>query len=350
MHRSIRHNQLRNFAEDDKGMTRLLAGDIGGTKTLLRLSEVTSTGLVTLHEASYRSADFEHLSPMVRLFLSEAGSNRLPAAACFAIAGPVHNDQSLVTNLSWTLDARQMETDLGIPQIRLINDFAAVGYGILALQPEDIVVLQDRPTIAQAPIAVLGAGTGLGEALLVSNGGKYEVMATEGGHADFAPRTDLEVGLMTFLRERHGRVSVERIVSGQGIYRIYEYLRSAGFAAVSSAVEAQFQAEDPSAVIAAHALSASDVLCTKALDLFVAAYGAEAGNLALKSLPYGGLYLAGGVGAKILPKLQDGTFIENFLDKGRMRSLLQNLRVSLIVNPKVGLMGATLYAQTETFA
>ncbi len=326
-------------------MTQLLAGDIGGTKTLLRLSKLTSTDLVTLHEASYPSAHFKHLSPIVRQFLGEVENSDPIAAACFAIAGPVQNDQSLVTNLSWHLDARQMETDLGIAHIRLINDFAAVGYGILALQPGDVVVLQDRPKVAQAPIAVLGAGTGLGEALLVWQGSDYKVFATEGGHTDFAPRTDLEVGLMTFLRSRHGRVSVERVVSGQGIYNIYEYLRSAEFAVASDAVEAKFQHKDPSAVIAAHALASSDILCAKALELFVAAYGAEAGNLALKSLPYGGLYLAGGVGAKILPKLQDGTFIENFVDKGRMRALLEEISISLITNPNVGLIGAILYAQ-----
>lgn len=326
-------------------MTQLLAGDIGGTKTLLRLSKLTPTGLVTLHEKSFPSGDFEHLNPIVRQFLSEVENSELIAAACFAIAGPVQNDQSLVTNLSWHLDARQMENDLGIAHIRLINDFAAVGYGILALQPEDVVVLQDRPKVAQAPIAVLGAGTGLGEALLVWQGSDYAVQATEGGHVDFAPRTDLEVGLMTFLRSRHGRVSVERVVSGQGIYNIYEYLRSAGFAVASDAVEAQFEQKDPSEVIAAHALANSDILCTKTLELFVAAYGAEAGNLALKSLPYGGLYLAGGVGAKNSSKLQDGIFIENFLDKGRMRSLLEKISISLITNLDVGLIGAALFAQ-----
>jgi glucokinase len=325
-------------------MMRLLAGDIGGTKTLLRLSELTAAGPVTLHEASYPSAEFEHLNPIVRQFLKEAKSSS-PAAACFAIAGPVQDDQSLVTNLSWDLDARQMERDLGIAQIRLINDFAAVGYGILALEPEDLVILQDRPTIDHAPMAVLGAGTGLGEALLISNGSNYEVFPSEGGHGDFAPRTDLEVGVMTFLRARHGRVSIERVVSGQGIYHIYEYLRSTGISPVSATVEEQFKQEDPSAVIARHALANSDTLCIQALNLFVSVYGAEAGNLALKILPYGGLYLAGGVGAKILPKLQDGTFMEGFLDKGRMRSLLENIRVSLIVNPKVGLIGASLYAQ-----
>jgi glucokinase len=323
-------------------MIRLLAGDIGGTKTLLRLIELTAIGSVIVYEESYPSAKHEHLNPIVKQFLQEANSSS-PTAACFAIAGPVQNDQSLVTNLSWDLDARQMESELGIERIRLINDFAAVGYGILALEPEDLVILQDQPTIAHAPIAVLGAGTGLGEALLIFQGSEYEVLATEGGHADFAPRTDLEVGVMNFLRERHGRVSVERVVSGQGIYHIYEYLRSTGIAQVSAAVEEKFQHEDPSAVISSHA--DSDPLCSQALNLFLSAYGAEAGNLALKSLPYGGLYLAGGVGAKILPKLQDGTFIEGFLDKGRMRPLLENIRVSLIVNPKVGLIGAALYAQ-----
>lgn len=325
-------------------MVRLLAGDIGGTKTLLRLEEYTSTETVVVQEQSYPSAAFNHLNPMVKQFLAQAQSDA-PSAACFAIAGPVQNDCSVVTNLSWNLDARQMETELGIPQVRLINDFAAVGYGILALQPTDVVVLQDQPAIAQAPIAVLGAGTGLGEALLIWGEGGYDVVATEGGHADFAARTDLEIGLLTFLRSRHGRVSAERVVSGQGIQAIYEYLRASDVVPSSPTVELQLQQEDPAAVIARHALDHSDALCTQALALFVAAYGAEAGNLALKSLPYGGLYLAGGVGAKILPKLQDGTFMHNFLDKGRMRSLLETLRVSLIINPRVGLMGAALYAR-----
>jgi glucokinase len=325
-------------------MTRILAGDVGGTKTLLRLDEMTPTGMVGCYEARYPSADFAHLNPMVAQFLKEAHSPA-PAAACFAIAGPVINDQSNVTNLGWQLDARQIEAELGIPQVRLINDFAAVGYGILTLKPEDEVVLQDCPVVSQAPIAVLGAGTGLGEALLMWQQGTYQVFPTEGGHADFAARTASEIGLLQFLQARHGRVSVERVVSGQGIYSIYDYLRTTGFVMPSPKVEAELKQIDPTAVISKYALDNSDLLCIQALELFVAAYGAEAGNLALKSLPYGGLYLAGGVGAKILPRLQDGTFLENFLDKGRMRSLLKSMRVSLITNPKVGLMGAALYAQ-----
>jgi glucokinase len=335
-------------------MKRLLVGDIGGTNTRLRLYEKTFQGIVICSEESYSSASYDHLNSIVTKFLADTDSSP-PTVACFAIAGPVSNDhsQAEATNVpSWPiLYAGQMEADLRIAKIRFINDFAAVGHGILALQPQDMVVLQDRPKVLKAPIAVLGAGTGLGEALLVwqkgyfLRKGGYEVLATEGGHTDFAARTELEVGLLQFLRERHGRVSVERVVSGEGIYRIYEYLRASGFAPTSADVEAELTQGDGPAVVSNHALAKSDHLCVQALDLFVAAYGAEAGNLALNCLPYGGLYLAGGVGGKILPKLQDGEFMENFLDKGRMRSLLENIPVSLIVNPKVGLLGAALYAQ-----
>ncbi|MCG9893587.1 MAG: glucokinase [Thermosynechococcaceae cyanobacterium MS004] len=331
-------------------MVRLLAGDIGGTSTRLRLvafeeESYTAPESGLLYEQQYPSADAEHLNLIVKQFLQEANSP-LPIAACFAIAGPVKNDTAQVTNLPWELDARQMEADLGIKTIRLINDFAGIGYGIPALQPADLVVLQDRPAVANATIAVLGAGTGLGEALLVWQKKRYEVLATEGGHTDYAPRTDLEIGLLQFLRSRHRRVSVERVVSGQGIFAIYEYLRSIPGASPSPVVEAQILKEDPSAVIAQQALADGDPLCVQALDLFVANYGAEAGNLALKSLPYGGLYLAGGVGTKILPKLQNGLFLEHFLEKGRMRPILESLPVSLITNTNVGLIGAERYAQT----
>ena len=325
-------------------MTLLLAGDIGGTKTLLRLVDSTASA-EPLFEANYPSADFDHLNDIVNRFLGEAHSSR-PTAACFAIAGPVKNNQSQVTNLGWQLDAQQMEADLGINHIQLINDFAAVGYGIPAMRPQDVVVLQARPAVPQATIAVLGAGTGLGEALLIWQEDRYTVLPTEGGHTDYAPRTDLEIGLLQFLRARHGRVSVERVVSGQGIFSIYEYLRSAELAPSSPEIEARIQCEDPSAVIAGEALANGDPLCVQTLDLFLSCYGAEAGNLALKSLPYGGLYLAGGVGAKILPKLQNGLFMKNFLDKGRMSTVLETLPISLITNPKVGLIGATFYAET----
>jgi len=324
-------------------MTKLLAGDIGGTKTILRLNHFQAGKTQTLAEATYSSAEYPHLNAIVQTFLA-AAEDTSPQRACFAIAGPVTNNTAQLTNLPWQLDAEQMQQGLEIPYVHLLNDFAAVGYGILALTPQDLHILQAAPVIPQQPVAVLGAGTGLGEAILAWQGQQYEVLPLEGGHTDFAARTDLEIGLLKYLQQRHGRVSVERVVSGQGIVAIYQYLRSTGLPE-STQVKQEMQSQDVAAVVARHALAHTDRLCEQALDMFVAAYGAEAGNLALKSLPYGGIYLAGGVGPKILPKLQDGIFIQNFLDKGRMRSLLANMQVALILNPKVGLIGAALYAE-----
>jgi len=325
-------------------MTRLLAGDIGGTKTILRLDQIQPQGREILAEATYVSAHYQDLSSIVREFLAGVGGES-PQQACFAIAGPIVNNTSQLTNLTWHLDAQQMQQALQIPHIHLINDFAAVGYGILALEPADLYILQAAPIVPQQPIAVLGAGTGLGEALLVWQGDQYNVLPLEGGHTDFPARTPLEIGLLQHLQKRHGRVSVERVVSGQGLSAIYRYLCESQFATESPQVRLEMQSKDPAAVITLYGLARADRLCEKALDMFVAAYGAEAGNLALKSLPYGGIYLAGGIGPKILPKIQDGTLIQNFLDKGRMRSLLEKMRVSLILNPKVGLIGAALLAE-----
>jgi glucokinase len=323
---------------------RLLSGDIGGTKTILRLDQIDGDHVTTISESTYRSADFAHLNPMIEVFLATVDGAK-PQVACLAIAGPIVNDTCKLTNLSWYLDGRQMEADLKIPTIRLINDFAAVGYGTLDLQASDLVVLQDQPRQAQASIALLGAGTGLGEALLVWQENRYQVLPIEGGHADFPARDPLEIGLLQYLQARYGRISVERVVSGQGIYAIYQYLRDTHFAPEADAVKAAMASQDPTAVVGQQALAGTDRLCTKALAMFVAAYGAEAGNLALKSLPYGGIYIAGGVAPKILPKLQDGLFLAHFLDKGRMTALLKQMRISVILNPKVGLIGAAYYAQ-----
>lgn len=321
-------------------MTRLLAGDIGGTKTILRLDEIQAE-VKTLAEQTYPSPQYPHLNPMIEEFLAKVGGE-LPQRACLAIAGPVINDTCQLTNLSWQLNGRQMEQALSIPHIHLINDFAAVGYGILALKPKDLCILQAAPSVPHQPIAVLGAGTGLGEAVLIWQQNQYEVLPLEGGHADFPARTDLEIGLLQYLQKRHGRVSVERVVSGQGLPAIYQYLCEIGFASELPEVRQQMQTQNPSAVISTYGLAQTDELCKQALDMFVAAYGAEAGNLALKSLPYGGVYVAGGIAPKILTKIQDGIFMQNFLDKGRLRSLLENMQVSLILNPKVGLIGAAL--------
>lgn len=344
-------------------MTQLLAGDIGGTKTILRwvnaYPKAEGTTLKTLYEARYMSAEFADLAIMVRQFLAEATQQvgELPAIekACFAIAGPVVNNTSSVTNLSWFLEAKQLEKDLAIAQVNLINDFAAIGYGIGGLETADLQTLQIAEPQLQAPIAILGAGTGLGECFLIRQGQQYQVFASEGGHSDFAPRSELEFQLLKYLREKHQitRISVERVVSGQGIVAIYQFLRDR-----QSAVESPHVAEairtweheagmseksvDPAAVIAIAA--EQDYLCERTMQLFAEAYGAEAGNLALKLLPYGGLYIAGGIATKNLPLLESGGFMRAMTDKGRMRPLIEQIPVHVILNPQVGLIGAALYA------
>lgn len=343
-------------------MTLLLAGDIGGTKTILRLVEESVGGSRhTLYEALYPSRDFPDLVPIVQGFLSVAGqqisTTILPEKACFAIAGPVVNDTSVLTNLSWFLEAGRLEKELNISKVTLINDFAAVGYGILGLETTDLYTLQAATPQSDAPIAVIGAGTGLGEGFLVQQAGRYSVFSSEGGHADFAPRTELEFQMLQYLREKYDiqRISVERVVSGQGIVAIYQFLRDRQFAPESPEIGKiiktweqetgrQEKTVDPAAAIAKAALEKSDRLSEQTLQVFVEAYGAEAGNLALKLLPYGGLYIAGGIAAKILPLIKDGDFLRAFGEKGRVSPLLERVPVQVVLNPQVGLIGATICA------
>ncbi|NES70147.1 MAG: glucokinase [Okeania sp. SIO2D1] len=348
-------------------MTLLLAGDIGGTKTILQLVEAkreeskAAVEFQGLYENRYSSHDFPDLVPIVQKFLAEAseklGEQFQPEKACFAIAGPVVNNTVKLTNLPWILDAKLLENELGVSQVSLINDFEAVGYGILGLTANDLETLQTGEPHGETPIAVIGAGTGLGECFLIRGGGAVRVYATEGGHADFAPRSELEFHLLKYLLAKHNidRVSVERVVSGMGIVSIYQFLRDRQSATESPEVgevirkwETEIGSSeitvDPGAVIGKAALEKSDRLCEQTLELFVEAYGAEAGNLALKLLPYGGLYIAGGIAAKILPLMKSGTFMDAFHHKGRMRALLEKVPVHIVLNPKVGLIGAAIRA------
>jgi glucokinase len=343
-------------------MAQLLAGDIGGTKTILRWVDAQQDGaeLKTLYEARYISAEFIDLAAIVRQFLStaaaEVGETPAPEKACFAIAGPVVDNTSSVTNLSWFLEAEQLEKDLAIAQVNLINDFAAIGYGVAGLQTADLLTLQSVAPQVDAPIAVLGAGTGLGQCFLIRQGQHYQVFASEGGHSDFAPRSEIEFQLLKYLRERHGinRISVERVVSGQGIVSIYQFLRDRQSMTESPEVQDAIRtweheagipekSVDPGFVIAT-AAEDGDYLCERTMQLFAEAYGAEAGNLALKLLPYGGLYIAGGIAAKNLPLLEAGGFMRAMLDKGRMRPLMEKVPVHVVLNPQVGLIGAARYA------
>ncbi|NER93948.1 MAG: glucokinase [Symploca sp. SIO1B1] len=344
-------------------MTLLLAGDIGGTKTILRLVEKEGNKPPqVLHEALYQSQNFPDLVPIVQEFLSAAQQQLdgvlSPEKACLAIAGPVVDDTCVLTNLDWSLDARHLEQELGITKVKLINDFAAIGYGILGLADEDLLCLQEVKPQPEAPIAVIGAGTGLGECFLVNHQGHHQIIATEGGHVDFAPRTKLEFQLLQYLREKHSiqRISVERVVSGQGIVSIYQFLRDQEFAAESPEVEQVIntweketgrpeKTVDPAATIANAALEKRDRLSEKTMQMFVDAYGTEAGNLALKLLPYGGLYIAGGIAAKILPLMQEGSFLRSFTQKGRITPLIKKVPVYIVLNPQVGLIGAAICAE-----
>lgn len=348
-------------------MTQILAGDTGGTKTILKLLEADPsagrTGLAfkPLYSERFISREFADLVPLVRRFFSNAaaaiGSKPNPQKACFSIAGPVVNNTCTLTNLSWILSAERLQQDLTIAQIRLLNDFAAVGYGIEALEPEDILTLQAGEPDFTAPIGVIGAGTGLGQGFVIRHGEQYQVFGTEGGHADFAPRSELEFLLLQYLRDKHelSRISVERVVSGMGIASIYQFLRdrqgSVESPEIARAIRTWEQeagkaekSVDPGAMIGKAAAEKRDLLCQETMEFFVAAYGAEAGNLALKLLPYGGLYIAGGVAAKNLELMKSGIFLKAMCDKGRMRPLVERIPVHVILNERVGLLGAALIA------
>lgn len=348
-------------------MVQHIAGDIGGTKTILRLVESTpaqnKAGFEqqALYEQQYISREFPDLVPMVQIFLQHAadtlGFTPNPTAACFAIAGPVVNNTSSLTNLSWALSADRLAKELDLNKVQLINDFEAVGYGVLGLSSEDIYTLQSGVINANAPIAIIGAGTGLGQGFLIQQQSRYFVYPSEGGHSDFAPRSQVEFELLNYLLDRHqiDRVSVERVVSGQGVVAIYQFLRDrqqmSESADIAQAIRTWEQeaglaekSVDPGAVISKAAVENRDPLCRRTMELFVAAYGAEAGNLALKLLPYGGLYIAGGIAAKNLPLIKEGSFLSSFLQKGRMTDLLKRVSVHVVLNPQVGLIGASLYA------
>ena len=336
-------------------MTLLLAGDIGATKTILRLVESQDLSQhTTLHEQTYPSQEFTDLVPMVRKFLEAAGNNQTPEKACFGIAGPVVNNTSKLTNLSWILEASRLEQELQVSKVALINDFVAVGYGVTGLSESDLHTLQPGSLDKNAPIAVIGAGTGLGQGFVIPQSPSYRVFATEGGHASFSPQSPIEFELLQYLLEKYNidRVSVERVVSGMGIVAIYQFLRSRKIYQESPTLaetyktwEQEIGKENKTVDLAAEISTAAnqDTLAQKTMELFVAAYGAEAGDLALKLLPYGGLYIAGGIAAKNLPLMQQG-FLPAFLRKGRMNSLLKQIPVHVVLNPQVGLLGSALCA------
>jgi glucokinase len=320
----------------------ILAGDIGGTNTRLALIEERDGRLVPAAEARYRSREHASLETVLRAFLADnPGTND---RAAFGIAGPVHAGVCDATNLPWIVDAAHVANEIGIERVGLINDLEANAWGIATLSSDDVAVLNPGRNDATGNRALISAGTGLGMAGLYWDGRGYRPFASEGGHVDFAPRNRLETDLFEFLLRQFPRVSCERVVSGPGLQNIYRFLRETGRGEEPSWLAARLRDQDPNAVISQAALSVESALCVQALDLFVALYGAEAGNLALTLLATGGVYLGGGIAPKILPKLKDPIFLNAFLTKGRMRPLLEAMPVRVILNDRTALFGAARYA------
>jgi glucokinase len=330
----------------------ILAGDVGGTKVHLALCKFEKGQLLTVHDHKFHAKDFAGLVQVVEAFLEDCkrtlGQTPDVLAACFGVPGPVRHGRLKLTNLPWELDAAQLAIDLKIEHVFLINDLEANGYGIPELAEDQILVLSKGDPNAEGNRALIAAGTGLGEAILVWNGQKHLPMASEGGHSDFAARNDEEIELLRYLQKTlKGRVSAERVISGIGLANVYAYCRDVKKLEEPSWLKDRMQEEDPNAVIGELGESGASQLCVEALNIFISAYGAEAGNLALKVLSVGGMYVGGGIAPKLLKKMQDGTFMKAFTDKGRLSDLLVQTPVRLILESRAALMGAAAYAEAR---
>lgn len=360
----------------------ILAGDVGGTKVHLALYDFKGGRLVAIRDQKFPAGEYASLDIVVKEFLAHpessiqqapaSSSSQSPAttasstsaqassapdatlnpeqivAACFGCPGPVRNGRLKLTNLPWTLDARDLQKSLSIEHIFLINDLEANGYGIPELAPDKIATLHPGDATVVGHRGLIAAGTGLGEALLIWDGKTHRPIPSEGGHCDFAPRTDQEIALLQYLRRTlNGRVSFERVVSGLGIKNVYAFLRDDQHMEEPDWMRDRLAHEDPNAVLGTAAEDGSSAIAHEAMRIFSAAYGAEAGNLALKVLATGGIYLGGGIAPKILKTLQDGPFMEAFLDKGRLSPLLEVTPVRVILDDTCALLGAAAFAEAR---
>lgn len=321
----------------------ILAGDVGGTKTLLGLFRDEASGLRSVREAAFDSRQQASLQAVVREFLS-AGREKV-GTFVVGVAGPVVRGRSQVVNLRWPVDEKTLVRALKIARVKVLNDLEATAWGVSELTSRQLVNLTPGLRGSAGNAAVIAAGTGLGMALLVRDGEQFHPSASEGGHQEFAPRDDLEIDLLRFMRGRHSRVSVERLVSGPGLSAIYRFLIESGRCRESSKMKRRLAAaEDPNSVISAAGLAGEDRAATKTLDLFVSLLGSAAGDLALVARATAGVYVGGGIAPEILPALRSGRFIQAFRDKGRLSSLLEKIPVKVIVEPRAALLGAAARA------
>jgi len=333
----------------------ILAGDIGGTNARLAYFQPQNGHLRLISERVYPSREYSELGEIVSKFLEDS-ANR-PEAACFGIAGPVRNGRVETSNLPWIIERARLAKQIHLPATLLINDLEANAWGIGALGPQDLIPLnrvesslgnQAVGNQAVGNQAVIAPGTGLGEAGLFWDGSRHQVFASEGGHADFAPQGDLQIDLLRFLARRYEHVSYERILSGPGLVNVYEFLHEKGCGEEPDGFAAQLAQADAAAEISRAALDGTSQLAEQALDLWISVYGAEAGNLALKTMATGGIFLSGGISPKILSKLRGPLFMRAFLDKGRLRPLLESIPVQIITNDKAGLLGAARCAAAKS--
>ncbi|MSR16509.1 MAG: glucokinase [Methylococcaceae bacterium] len=318
----------------------ILAGDIGGTKTLLAIFD----GQNCVIKKRFDSSNYTEFDKLLEDFLVLIPNAKIDTA-CIGVAGPILNGDCDTTNLPWKLTCHEISKRLKTSNVTLLNDLEAAAWGVLSLPESDFVLLNPNAKRQIGNSAVLAAGTGLGEAIIFHDGQKHHVIANEGGHCDFAPTDTQQIALLEFMRVRFSEhVSYERLVSGSGIELIYAFLKQSGNYKNTVNLE---NAKDLAAEIGKAAVEKRDDLCAATLQLFSQIYGAEAGNLALKCLPYGGVYLAGGIAAKCLPALQQGAFLEGFLAKGRYRGALEKIAIQVCIQPEVGLLGALHFAQTR---
>ena len=323
----------------------ILAGDIGGTNARLAYFQPQNGHLRLVSERVFPSREHTEFGEIVTEFLKDSAT--VPDVACFGIAGPVRNGRVETSNLPWIIEQSRLAKQIHLPATLLINDLEASAWGIGALGASDLVPLNrvSGPTVGNQ--AVIAPGTGLGEAGLFWDGEHHQVFACEGGHTDFAPQSDLQIELLRSLQARFGHVSYERIVSGPGLVNVYEFLRDNGHGEELPALAAEITKDDAAAAISRAALDGSCPLSVKSLDLWISVYGAEASNLALKTMATGGLFLAGGITPKILPKLTGPAFMQAFLNKGRLRPLVESIPVQVVTNDKAGLLGAARCASVR---
>lgn len=320
----------------------ILAGDIGATRTRLAAFETTGSRLQCVVEKTYPSQQYDGLSTILAGFIKTEG---IPVhSACLGVAGPVRGGRSKISNLPWIIDSRELAKQLRLDSAGLLNDLEAYAYGIDALESKDFITLSEGVEDAEGNRAVISAKTGLGMAGLFWDGFRHHPFACEGGHADFAPRNDLEMELLGYLQKKYGRISYERILSGPGIKNIYDFLRDTHKAEEPDWLRQQMDAApDPPPLISQLALEGKAPICDQALSIFVSVFGAETGNSALKFMSTGGVFIGGIIAAKIVPKMKDPVFMQSFLDKGRMGTLLKDMPLKIVLNDDCGIIGAARY-------